>query len=731
MTNFLMNIISFCNRVIEYSFYALFLLVPLAFTSDTHELFEFNKMWFVFALTLVVAGAWAVKMVLQRSIAIQKTPLDIPIVLFLLSQIVSTFFSLDTHVSLWGYYTRFNGGLLSLLSYIFLYYAFVSNFLFERTKRLLLISLFAGLIVALWGLPSHFGYDPTCLIFRGNFDVSCWTDQFQPKTRIFSTLGQPNWLAAYLAILIPIALAFFLQQVNQKNREQKKLLFAAGYLLLTVLFYIDLIYTGSRSGFLGLVLGLFAFFLLLLFKSKRLHVVKKYFSVIAVVILPLVFFSLLLGTPLTPKLSDMLLRQTIKTLPSAPPGPALETGGTESGKIRFIVWKGAVDIWRHNPLFGTGVETFAFAYYKYRPVEHNMTSEWDYLYNKAHNEYLNYLATTGIFGLGGYVLMLFVFLWIALRNYTKLKLQKDQNIFLSIALVGSYIGILVSNFLGFSTVMINLYLFLIPAFVFILEGVERQHTLVFSFGKRSENNSVTFPQWIFIFLVSLVTVYLLFTLYNFWQADKLFALGSNLDRVSEYQRANDTLKEAVAKRPDEPEFQDELAYNSSVLAFGYASNNQATEAATLAREAINYSNKTVVSNKNNMTYWKTRAKVFYTLSQIDKSFLQFALQAMKEASRLAPTDARISYNLGVLYGQTGDSQKAIETFKKTVQLKPDYRDAYYALGLFYHTEAVDKNGKVVKPEIQEKAVVTMQYILENIATDDAKVKEALKSWKAL
>ena len=38
----------------------------------------------------------------------------------------------------------------------------------------------------------------------------------------------------------------------------------------------------------------------------------------------------------------------------------IDIGITESGVIRNIVWQGAVDIFRHYPLIGSGVETFAF-----------------------------------------------------------------------------------------------------------------------------------------------------------------------------------------------------------------------------------------------------------------------------------------------------------------------------------------------------------------------------------
>ena len=62
------------------------------------------------------------------------------------------------------------------------------------------------------------------------------------------------------------------------------------------------------------------------------------------------------------------------------------------------------------PLFGTGVETFAYSYGFVRPIAHNLTSEWDYVYNKAHNEYFNYLALTGFLGLGAYLGFIAVFI---------------------------------------------------------------------------------------------------------------------------------------------------------------------------------------------------------------------------------------------------------------------------------------------------------------------------------
>src|SRR3989338_58968 len=89
----------------------------------------------------------------------KRTSLDIPLVLFLASQIISTLLSVDRHVSIFGYYSRFNGGLLSVISYLLLYYAFVTNFPKEKIKKLLFIVLSSGFIVSIYGILEHFAID--------------------------------------------------------------------------------------------------------------------------------------------------------------------------------------------------------------------------------------------------------------------------------------------------------------------------------------------------------------------------------------------------------------------------------------------------------------------------------------------------------------------------------------------------------------------------------------------
>jgi len=97
---------------------SLFFFTPLLMSPFTSELFEFNKMLFIYFIASVVLFFWLFRMILLKKIILKRTKLDLPIFIFLASQLFSTFFSLDFHTSFFGYYGRFNGGLLSIITYL-------------------------------------------------------------------------------------------------------------------------------------------------------------------------------------------------------------------------------------------------------------------------------------------------------------------------------------------------------------------------------------------------------------------------------------------------------------------------------------------------------------------------------------------------------------------------------------------------------------------------------------
>lgn len=443
--------LTIAQTIISWGFYLLFFCVPLIFTSINSELFEFNKMVLTYGLTIIIVGAWICKMILTGKLIYRRTLLEIPLLLYFTSHVLSTIFSIDTRTSIFGYYSRFHEGLLATISYILLYFAAVSNLNKDNVKNIFYASFAAGIIVAVWGTFEHYGHSLSCLMVTGSFDVGCWVQDV--KNRVYATLGQPNWMAAYLDVLILTSFAFI--------RKRENVMLNLFQHLVPVLFFAALLFTKSRSGVLGLIAGLAVFFVILFWKNKKRILDPARITVVGLFLL----FGIIFGLPL-PKIEGKSLENYYESKgqkaqniePKKQDTGYIDIGISTSSDIRKVVWDGAIKVWQRYPVFGSGVETFAYSYYKDRPAAHNMLSEWDFLYNKAHNEVLNLLATTGTVGIIAYFLVIVAFIrWFLLT----------PNRYPLTAMLGAYVSILVTNFFGFSVVIIGLYFFLIPAFCYI------------------------------------------------------------------------------------------------------------------------------------------------------------------------------------------------------------------------------------------------------------------------
>ncbi len=686
------------DKVIRYCFYALFLLTPLVWTPFSFELFEYNKMIFVYLLTIIITGLWILKMVNKKTLILNHSPLDIPILLFLGANILSTIFSIDTHTSIWGYYSRSNGGLLSIICYTLLYFAFTANISRDQALKVLKMGLWGGLIVALWAIPEHFGASPSCLILRGELTADCWVQDVQ--ARVFATLGQPNWLASYLGMLIFPALYFLLTSTTKRS-------LTTYYILLTT-YYLAFTFTGSRSGMLGFLSGLAVFLTIQLKKSAHL---KPLLIVLGLFLLINLYF----GSALTRFNLSQLISQPTQA-PSRPTSTLtqLENGGTESGQIRLIVWQGAVDIFKHYPIFGSGVETFAYAYYQFRPEQHNLVSEWDFLYNKAHNEYLNYLANNGLIGFLSYLAIIIMFIVWAVGQVLDIK-GKDKLLLTS--LLAGFIANLVQNFFGFSVVVTNLFFYLFPALAFV--ATNSTSTLHLPSPKFHLLLSIFYHRSIYTKTIKIIiifsTFYLLFSILKFWYADTLFAIGQRSDQAGNPGRAYNYLTDAVKLNKNEPFYRSELGYSAASAALALNETN-ATLSGQLKKEAIEVTEQVLRESPKNVSFHRTAVRTYYQLADIDKEYTQKTLDMIDKTIALAPTDPKLYYNKAVILGQVERSNEAIEVLNKAIQLKPNYKEAYFALSLF-HFDA-DRTGE---------AVTTMQKVLQLEPTNPGAL-EQLNEW---
>jgi putative inorganic carbon (HCO3(-)) transporter len=233
-------------------------------------------------------------------------------------------------------------GLLKVFIYTGSYFLFVSCFGSDAGKALKRIYLAcAALIlpatmVALYGLYQYkIGVQP----------LATWEDPTLEVqgTRIFSTLGNPNLLAAYLLPLIPVSLSLCLSSLWL--RKYLAGLACAG---ISLIFIAATIFTGSRGGYIGLFAALAAFVFMIFLWLWQEKPKFRPLMITAIVFLPVVFAGL------------------VHFVPSFGQRIASIFAGREhtSNSFRMNVWGASWRMFLDNWWFGIGPgnQTFRLAY---------------------------------------------------------------------------------------------------------------------------------------------------------------------------------------------------------------------------------------------------------------------------------------------------------------------------------------------------------------------------------
>ena len=637
---------NYLKKGIDFCLLALAVATPFIFTTQTTELFEVPKMFFVYLVSTLLFFLLVSKSLIERKITFPIGPATIAFGIFLLTQIASTITSQDKYLSIFGYPTRLNGGLLSLISYFVIFIAAITQLDKIRANRILLALVISATAVSLWGIPAHFGFDPSCYVLTGNLNSGCWTADFNPMLRIFSTLGQPNWLASYLVLALPISLTHFLLFKSSKA----KLFFGAA----AALIFMALVLTTSRAGILGAVISIaiFAAFL----GGKLL---KENLKIVAGILAVFVVIWLAFGTALTSRIAEALTANKSKiSSPLAntltkPSQSALTTGGTESSQIRFIVWQGALKVFQRWPILGSGPETFVNSYYLFRPATHNQTTEGKFFYNKAHNEFLNYLATTGVVGLLGYLGLLLAIFWQLAK-----KAAGEKSTLAALA------GYQVTIFFGFSTVATQTVFFLAAASALAATGVEKTKTQSLKLEK--------IPLYTAVSLTAVFSLYLLTFILRLALADTIQKRAESYQETAP-SRALIIFDNAQTASPaDNPYLSSAFAYALAAYATDVKDENSAQK---LVNRADALARATQKIAPNNFLTTLDIAKTYLLLSQKNEKFQGQAEHFAQKLPQMAPTYP-VSYlqlaKTQIALDKKADAQKSLQT---ALELRPDYAEA--------------------------------------------------------
>jgi hypothetical protein len=218
-----------------------------------------------------------------------------------------------------------------------------------------------------------------------------------------------------------------------------------------------------------------------------------------------------------------------------------------------------------------------------------------------------------------------------------MKRCNNETILIACLLIG-YLTILITNFLGFSTTTIQLFFYLIPAFIFVL------NSHVDASDNNQAQNDLSFPRKIFIFLLLSSTIYLLFSTVVYYMADVNYSLGTKYAKIDDQQKAAAYLEKAIQLRK-EPVYEDRFSSTLAYLSALASLQNQKDMGKQIAVMSDSYNRDLVKKYPKNVFYWKTRAKNMFYFYQVtgDENEILEGVQSLKQARELYLTDPKLPY----------------------------------------------------------------------------------------
>lgn len=638
------------EKSIEISLLTIAFIVPVIFFTRTNDVFEINKMFVFRFFTFYAVALWLMIFIIDKKIVLRKTALDFPVIGFLIASIITTIITKNRTVSIYGVYEDFEG-IITIVNYILFFYLAIN---FIKTKndvfKYIYIILGATIIISLYGLGQNLGWD-----------FVRWNPETYSPERFFSTLGNPNFLAAYLVESIPVVFVLFF--ITHKIFKKFFILIS---LILTV---IILFLTKSRAGFLSFLVTIF-FIIVYTFldaskKENELFAKNKIWFLVFAIIILLTSFH-----PIVREAFQMLWERS-KNLFSLK-GIILTP--------RIYIWKSALMMFKDNPITGTGLDTFQVIFPYYRlPIYWQL--EWNGTPEKTHNVFLQVMATQGMLGFSFYLLLFFTFLK---KSFNLIFGERDiMRRYIIFGFFMATVAFYVQGLFNYTVVAYGSFFWLALSIIFSQETSNKQY---FTFDLNSDfiqkNRAILFS----IVLLSLFISQVLVS--RHWAGDLYFKIGNIAVTTDKEEYCIPYYAKAVELNPMR-----EIYWVKYGIGYEKIIRKEQNPEKRLfyINEALKIHNTTIRLNKMNGYNYNNVARVYKAYGELlDRSKFKEAIDFYNEAIKRDPNNAYFGLDLATVYINIGAFDKAIELCKRYSELYPDYAVPLSYMGYIYMLQGPQK-----------------------------------------
>jgi len=367
---------------------AILIITPLLFNLWSCMPYELDSITIFRFLVEIIFITWLVsckklKHVLKKIFYQLKNydffSLEFLLILYLLVYSLASFFSEHFSDSVLGLEDRIMG-LFTIGHGILLFFLIKDLISKNRFYKIIKTLAFVSVPVCAYAILQGLGIDfPSLHTFYASAD--------KILSRSFSTLGHPNYLGLFLAMII--IFTFLLAW------KSKKVGWKIIYFFIIILQVVSLILTLTRSAWLAFAGSLFVFIIcLIIFFPKK----KEYYQHVIVFI---ILLSIIFGA----------YKGLIKTRSS-------EEFDQSTGYARIQDYKFAWSKILQRPILGYGPETYMYLSMQRQISDQELAID-DRLSDRVHNVFLDILINTGFVGLIIYLLIwlkILHLIWIGLKN---------------------------------------------------------------------------------------------------------------------------------------------------------------------------------------------------------------------------------------------------------------------------------------------------------------------------
>ncbi|MCC7357584.1 tetratricopeptide repeat protein [Candidatus Uhrbacteria bacterium] len=666
---------------IDWSLLGLTFLLPLWFMTKTLDVLELNKQTLLVVVTMLALVAWLAKALVEKKFSLSRSWLHLVVVFFGGGYLVTSYFSVDRYLSFVGNFGQMQWAFSTIVAFVILYLLIVNTVnTTAKLYHLVLSFLGSSSVVGIFAIFQMFGLSLLKWLSPSLGEVG------------FNTIGSANSLAMFMTV--PLVLAASLTVYGCK--DQTCVLGGSGKssLAAKILVWITL----AISTLTITMVDFWAAWATILFGTlvtvvitmiRRRSIGRPVQLVIPGILCVLSIVLLIWPTPLT-------LNLPAEVSPSASHS-----------------WQIARDVLRDRSLVGSGPGTWIYDYSRYRIPAVNMSPFWTYRFERGISSFFTLIAMLGLVGVSLWLILLLSAVTKSAMHLVGEKNDDRWQAYLTI--FAGWISVTFTAFVSNFNVAHHFVFWLLLALLGSLVASGKIQV-----DGRKSPFVLTGVSIVFILLsvAGISTVWL--------AGQRLVADAEYSDSVESY-RAGKPIKDSIQALESAiilNKLNDVYYRNLSQAYLIQASQQLQTVPESDRAKTVNESISKAIDNgrhavdlsPSNVDNWSNLAVIYQAITSFTRGADEFALKNFQEALNLEPNNPVFYNEIGKIYILRADAyrtllsstdekvkteaqnnlktelDKAAEQLNQSIQVKPDFAQAHYNLGILYERQGRIKDA---------------------------------------